>query len=63
MFSGGMKNDANFGFLTPLVLGALLRNRYCKGGVEKFRDVGFPTSEEVWRQREKNRKEKKLSVK
>ena len=64
----GTKNDANFVFLAPFVLGAL-RGHFEEIGivkvllktkpsrVGKFRDIGFQTSEKVWREK----KEKKIN--
>jgi len=56
-----MKNGSNFGFAPFLFMGhfeeigiakVLLNTKPRRVG--KFRDVGFPTSEKVWRQKKRN---------
>ena len=63
-----MKNGANFGFFSPVrfrghfeeigIAKVLLNTKLRRVG--KFRDVGFLTSEKVWREKKKF---KKISVK
>ena len=61
-----MKNDANFGFSAPVrfrghfeeitIAKVLLKTKPRRVG--KFQDVGFPTSERVWREKKKKERKK-----